>query len=252
MGMLAAALRGHAGLGAFDDFQKSLLHALARHIAGDGRVFGFAADLVDFVDVDDAALGLLHVVIGRLQEFQNDVLDILAHVTGFGQRGGVDDGEWHVEDFGQGLGHQRFSGTRGADQQHVAFLQFHVIHAHIGIHALKMVVNGDGQNLFAAFLADDVLVEVFENFLGFEQVLEVFALLLSPLLHHDFIAQLDTLVTDVNRGARDQLFNFLLAFAAEGATVISGSGTFLCHSCLQLCWDNPSNRLRVFTCRLSS
>jgi hypothetical protein len=54
--MLAAALRRHVGDRAFHDLQQRLLHALARHVAGDRRVVGLAADLVDLVDVDDAAL----------------------------------------------------------------------------------------------------------------------------------------------------------------------------------------------------
>ena len=34
--------------------QQRLLHALAGDVAGDGRVVGLCADLVDLVDVDDA------------------------------------------------------------------------------------------------------------------------------------------------------------------------------------------------------
>jgi hypothetical protein len=54
--MLAPALRRNARGGAFHQLEQRLLHALARHVAGDRRVFGLAADLVDLVDVDDAAL----------------------------------------------------------------------------------------------------------------------------------------------------------------------------------------------------
>src|SRR4029077_955443 len=42
-------------------------------VAGDRRVVGFAGDLVDLVDVDDATLRALDVVIGRLQQLQDDV-----------------------------------------------------------------------------------------------------------------------------------------------------------------------------------
>ena len=41
----------------------------------------FLADLVDFVDIDDALLRLGHVAIGGLQQLQNDVLDVLADVA---------------------------------------------------------------------------------------------------------------------------------------------------------------------------
>jgi hypothetical protein len=89
---------------AFHDLQKRLLHALARHVAGDRRVVGLARDLVDFVDIDDAALRALDVVVGGLQQLEDDVLDVLADVTGFGQRRGVGHGEGHIDDAGERLG----------------------------------------------------------------------------------------------------------------------------------------------------
>ena len=57
LGVLAAALGGDVGHGALDDLQERLLHAFAAHVARDGRVVALARDLVDLVDVDDAALG---------------------------------------------------------------------------------------------------------------------------------------------------------------------------------------------------
>jgi len=44
-------------------FSSACLHALARHVAGDRRIVGLAADLVDFVDIDDAALCALDIVV---------------------------------------------------------------------------------------------------------------------------------------------------------------------------------------------
>ena len=90
----------------FQDLQQRLLHALARNVAGDRRVLVLAADLVDFVDIDDALLAALHVPVGVLQQPQDDVLDVLAHVAGFGQRGGVHDRERHVQNLGQRLRQQ--------------------------------------------------------------------------------------------------------------------------------------------------
>ena len=79
--VLAAALRRHVGDRAFEDLQQRLLHALARDVAGDRRVLVLAADLVDFVDVDDALLALLDVAAGGLQQLEDDVLDVLADVA---------------------------------------------------------------------------------------------------------------------------------------------------------------------------
>ena len=53
--VLAPALRRHARHRALEDLEQRLLHALAGDVARDRRVVGFARDLVDLVDVDDAA-----------------------------------------------------------------------------------------------------------------------------------------------------------------------------------------------------
>jgi hypothetical protein len=119
--VLAAALGRHVGDGALDDLEQRLLHALARHVARDARVVALAADLVDLVDVDDAALRPLDVVIGVLQQLHDDVLDVLADVARLGQRGGVGDGEGHVEDLRERLREQRLARARGAEQQDVDF-----------------------------------------------------------------------------------------------------------------------------------
>ena len=63
------------------------MHALARHVAGDGRVRALARDLVHLVDVHDAALRRVHIIIGGLQKAHDDVFHILAHVTRFGEDG---------------------------------------------------------------------------------------------------------------------------------------------------------------------
>ena len=54
--MLAAALRRNIRDRAFQNLQQRLLHTFARNIARDGWILVLAADLVDFVDVDDAGL----------------------------------------------------------------------------------------------------------------------------------------------------------------------------------------------------
>jgi len=74
--MLAAALRGNRGNRALHDLQQRLLHALTGDVTGDRRIVGFAADLVDLVNVNDAALRALDVVVGRLQQLQDDVFDV--------------------------------------------------------------------------------------------------------------------------------------------------------------------------------
>jgi hypothetical protein len=67
------------------------------------RVIEFAGNLVDLVDIDDATLRALDVVVGRLQQLQDDVLDVLADITGFGERCRIRDGERNVENARQRL-----------------------------------------------------------------------------------------------------------------------------------------------------
>jgi hypothetical protein len=121
--MLAATLRRHRSQRAFDELQQRLLHAFAGNVARDRRVFALARDLVDFVDVDDARLRLLDVVVALLQQLLDDVLDVLTDVAGFGQRGGVGDRERHVEQARQRFGQQRLARTGRTDQQDVGFAQ---------------------------------------------------------------------------------------------------------------------------------
>src|SRR5690606_2046461 len=105
--VLTATLRRHVGDGALDDLQERLLHAFARYVARDRGVVALAADLVDFVDVDDAPLRALHVVVGVLKQLHDDVFDVFAHVPGFGQGRGVGDREGHLQDLGERLCQQR-------------------------------------------------------------------------------------------------------------------------------------------------
>ena len=55
LGVLAPALGRHIAHRTLQDLQQRLLHALAAHVPGDGGVLRLAGDLVDLIDVDDAA-----------------------------------------------------------------------------------------------------------------------------------------------------------------------------------------------------
>ena len=204
--VLAAPFGGNGRQGALDDLEQGLLDAFAADIAGDGRVVALARDLVDLVDVDNAALSSLYVVIGVLQQADDDVLDVFADVAGLGQVGGIRDGERHVEDTRQGLCQQRLARARwGQGARYWTSAARHRRRRCDGrvVDALVVVVHGHRQDLLGALLADDVLVEDFLDLLrlgdGGHPVLLLF---LFDFLGDDVVAEADALVADVEPWVR--------------------------------------------------
>ncbi len=216
LGVLAPALGRDVRGRAFDDLQQRLLHALARHVAGDRRVLALARDLVDLVDVHDAALRALDVVVRRLQQVQDDVLDVLADVAGLGERRGVGDREGYVEDLREGLRQQRLAAPGRSEQQDVRLLEFHVADEALALDAAIVVVDGDREDLLGALLTDHVVVEDLLDVVGLRNLRGRGRNFFAPvLLGDDVVAELDALVADVDRGAGDELLDFALALAAE-------------------------------------
>ncbi len=218
--VLASALRRHRGDRALDQLQQRLLHAFARDVTRDRRVVRLARDLVDLVDVDDAGLRLLDVVVALLQQLLDDVLDVLAHVARFGQRRGIGDRERHVQQARERLGQQRLAGTRRADQQDVALGEFDVVAralARLVLQPLVVVVDRDGQHLLGPFLANDVLVEDFLDFLRLRQLFAGLLGFFLEFLANDVVAEFDAFVADEHRRTGDQFADLMLALATEGA-----------------------------------
>ena len=226
VGVLAPALRRDRGHGALDELQQRLLHALARDVPGDGRVVGLARDLVDLVDVDDARLGLVDLVVAGGQQLLDDALDVLADVAGLGERGGVGHHEGHVEQPRQRLGQQRLARTGGADQQDVALGQLHVVLVALVTQPLVVVVDRHGQRALGLLLANHVLVEDGRD-LGRDGQLagRRAGCLALHFVTNDLVAQVDALVADVDRRTRDELAGLVLALAAERAVegLVGGS-----------------------------
>ena len=215
--VLAATLRRHRGNGALDELEQCLLYALTRDIARDRWVFALARDLVDLVDIDDAALRLVDVVVTFLQQLLDDVLDILTDVAGLGQRRRIGDRERHVEQACQRVGQQRLARAGRPDQQDVGLGQFDVVAAAARFEPLVVVVHRHRQYLLGARLADDVLIEHVEDLGRLGQVAARTGGLFLQFLANDVVAQLDAFVADEHRRARDELAYLVLALAAERA-----------------------------------
>ena len=139
--MLAAAGGRNACHRTLKNLKQRLLNALARDIAGNGEVLGFAGNLVDLVHIDDAHLCALNVAVGGIDELEQDVLHVLANVTGLGERGGVGDGKRHLEDAGERLGQQGLTGTGGTEQQDVGLGELYLVHIVIELQA-HVVIKG--------------------------------------------------------------------------------------------------------------
>jgi hypothetical protein len=203
--VLAPALRRHARHRALHDLEERLLYPLARDVAGDRGVVGLARDLVDLVDVDDAALRPLDVVVGRLQQLEDDILDVLADIAGLGQGGRVGHREGNVEDARQGLREQGLAAAGRADQQDVGLGELDVIALGAVGESLVVVVHRHRQHALGVVLADHVVVEDGADVdrgghavAGLDEVVLV-------LLADDVHAQLDALVADEHGGPRNQL-----------------------------------------------
>ena len=200
--MLASTLRWDVRHSAFQDLQQCLLHALAGDVASNRRVLVFAANLVNFVDIDDASLGSRHVAIGRLQELQDDVFNVLTHIAGFGKRSGIHNGKRNIKHFRQGLGEQCLARARRPNQHDVRLGQFHFA-AVLAVHVnpFVVVVNRDGKLLLGLLLADDVFVEERLRLSRLGQLVGRGAGLgLGTVVFQNGIADGDALIADV--GAR--------------------------------------------------
>ena len=219
VGVLAAPLRRHRGDGALQDLEQRLLHSLARHVARDRRVVGLARDLVDLVDVDDPGLGLLHVEVGGLDQLEEDVLHVLAHVARLGERRGVRDRERHVEDLRQRLGEQRLAAAGGTEQQDVGLLELEVLLG-LRLHhldALVVVVDRDRERALGRLLAHHVLLEDRPDLLRLREILEIEGRGARQLLVDDLVTEVDALVADVDAGTGDELLHLPLRLPAEAA-----------------------------------
>ena len=233
--MLASALRRNVACRALENFQKRLLHPLARDVARDAHVVRLASDLVDLVDVDDACLGTLHIVFRGLEQTQDDILHVLPDVASLGQGGGVGHGEGHIEDTGQGAGEERLARTGRTDEQDIAFLQLDIVVSRHGdfarcvvmMDALEVVVHRHRERPFGQLLADDEMIEFALDVgrLGHAHAGAFFLRLVLEFLVEDAFAEADAAVADVDAGAGDEFAHLAVALSAERAHgEIGGAG----------------------------
>src|SRR5262249_28666366 len=199
-------------------------HAFTADVAGDGGVLVLAADLVDLIYIDDAGLGAAHVAVGRLEQLEDDVLDVLANVAGFSERGGVDDGEGNVKHAGQRLCQQGLARAGGPDQHDVGLCQLHVPGlGAVHVDALVVVVNRHGKFFLGLLLADHVFVEERLDFLRLGQVIgSGSGMGFTAVVFQNGIADGNALIANVGPGiiarGRNKLGHGVLRLVAKRTT----------------------------------
>ena len=229
--MLSSALRRNRRIRSFHNLQKSLLNALSGDISCNRNVLTLLGNLIDLIDVDNAKLRALHVVICRLNQLQKNVLDVLTDIAGFGQRGRIRDRKRNVQKLRQCLGKIGLAGAGRSQHQNVGLLKLDTLVFLSGIlcsrqYALVVVVNRYGQNLLGFVLTDDILIQKLLDLRRLHQVdllphrssiPEILRLTIPRLvLRNQALAGLDALVTDIDAvWSRDQLMYLKLRSSAE-------------------------------------
>jgi hypothetical protein len=176
------------------------------------------------------------IVVGRLQQLQDDVLDILADIARFGQRGRVGHRERHIEDARQRLRQQRLARSGRTDQQDVRLRQFDVVVLGLVVEPLVVIVDRDRQHLLGVILADHIIIENLADFLRRGNAVARLDQRGFVLLADDVHAEFDAFVADEDRRSRDQLADFVLAFSTERTVerVLGIAAADLRHSSLRI------------------
>src|SRR6478672_3936238 len=199
--------------------RKSDTPSITRDVSGEGdrRVVGLAADLVDLVDIDDAPLRPLDIVVGGLEQLEDDVLHVLADIASFGERGGVGHGEGHVENARERLRQQRLAAAGRADQQNVRLGELYVgVFARV-IEPLIVVVHRNREHALGVVLADHIVVENGADLHRRGHAVARLDQARLVLLADDVHAELDAFIADEYGRAGDELADLVLALAAKGA-----------------------------------
>jgi hypothetical protein len=167
----------------------------------------------------------LDITIGRLQKFKDDVLDVFADVTGFGQRRGIDDSEGNAEHPRERLRQQGLAGTGGPDQNDIGFLDFDVGTTAGQFDALVMLIDSDSQLLLGFFLPDHVFIKEGPDLARLGKWRSRRYRLSLLVVGNDLVTDVYTLIADVYGWAGNELLNFILRFTAERAaqSVVSSS-----------------------------
>ena len=201
----------------FEDLQQSQLDAFARNVASDGRVIILTTDLIDLVDVDDPLLGFLDLVAGRLEQTQQNVLDVFPDVARFRKTGGIHDAKRNAKYSSKCLGEKRLSRSRRTDQQNIRLLKLDVGTSLGEFESLVVLINRDREPFLRFVLPDHIFIEECLDLLRLRKGGPAGSGLLLLIVIDDLVADINALIADVNARTGDELLYIVLRFAAKRA-----------------------------------
>ena len=229
--MFTTTLGWHVYHCTLQQLEQALLHTLATHVTRDAGVIALTGNLIYLVDEDNTTLGCLHVIVCHLEQSRENTLHILTHITSLGKHRGIDDGEGHVEQFGNGTSQQGFSRSCRSHHNNITLLDLHTTLISGLLQTLIVIVDSYREETLGLILSDDIVIEIGLDLLGFGHLLQLrlatsclIFLIVYQILLDDTIGLLGTILTDIAAQTRDQQFN--LPFAPSTET------TFFLHSLL--------------------
>src|SRR5215467_12284688 len=128
-------------------------------------------ELVDLIDEDNAALRLVDVAIGFVDQPLQNGVDLLVDVAGLRERGRLRSHERDVEEARKRFAHQGLARSGGPDEKNVALGDPHMIALRPG-DLLEMRIDGHRDDLLGLFLADHVLVQIPDDGTGLCSIVE--------------------------------------------------------------------------------
>ena len=165
-------------------------------------------------------MSCFEVEIGGVQQFEQQVFHVLAHIPRFGKGRRITDSERDIQNPGQGACQQRLAGAGRPDQQDVGFLDFDIRALPAERQSFVVVVHGDGQRLFGSLLPHNVLIHLRDDFARCRDLVEQLFRGTAPpfLLLEDRLAEIDALTTNVDvTRPFDQRADVAVALATERA-----------------------------------
>jgi len=81
--MFTSAIGRNIGNGSFQNLQQCLLYAFTRNISCNGWVFTSAGNFINFIYINDSMLCLFNVVVCRLNQLEQNIFNIFAHIACF-------------------------------------------------------------------------------------------------------------------------------------------------------------------------